>query len=317
MDKLEALKLLGLKENSDIREVKKAYAKKLRETHPEDDPVGFQRIKEAYEIVKQPRLQSSQEPLEPMIIQKKEYIKQDTYDYTHLKVDKKEVYDFDSILIKVEKETQRIQNLEEKAIKQLSGYMSKKTSFKMYHDYFNLEEYESIWTKESYLKEVFKLCQINASNLSFRVKRLFIKKLELNNSTGIIQSQLYELLKINNTYLIGITVVPLVFSMLMNEVMLVNKQNATILFFALALFVFMYALYSLLIRKMNEIKAYILTMLIGVIVYFIFAVILSFVSEELLEFYVTVVVPFFMIGLSIALGCIIYMGIDKIKNRKK
>ncbi|MNW27208.1 Beta-barrel assembly-enhancing protease [compost metagenome] len=42
-------KLLGIEPTSDIRAVKRAYAGKLKQTHPEDDPEGYQRLREAYD----------------------------------------------------------------------------------------------------------------------------------------------------------------------------------------------------------------------------------------------------------------------------
>ena len=41
--------LLGVGENADEREIKRAYARLLKSTRPDDDPQGFQRLNEAYQ----------------------------------------------------------------------------------------------------------------------------------------------------------------------------------------------------------------------------------------------------------------------------
>ncbi len=42
--------VLGLQPTSDRRAIKKAYAVRLKTTHPEDDPLGFQELRDAYEM---------------------------------------------------------------------------------------------------------------------------------------------------------------------------------------------------------------------------------------------------------------------------
>lgn len=44
-----AIIFLGLNEQADERAIKKAYAKRLKETRPDEDPAGFQQLNEAYQ----------------------------------------------------------------------------------------------------------------------------------------------------------------------------------------------------------------------------------------------------------------------------
>ncbi len=44
--------MLGIKPTTDISEIKKAYAQQLKIYHPEDDPIGYQKLRSAFDLAK-------------------------------------------------------------------------------------------------------------------------------------------------------------------------------------------------------------------------------------------------------------------------
>ena len=49
MEKYEIWKILGIAETKDTDAIRQVYHEKLRSVNPEDDQVGFMRLREAYE----------------------------------------------------------------------------------------------------------------------------------------------------------------------------------------------------------------------------------------------------------------------------
>ena len=52
----EAHDILGLTENAGADEVRRAYARQLRRTNPEDDPEGFKPLRAARDLLMLPHL---------------------------------------------------------------------------------------------------------------------------------------------------------------------------------------------------------------------------------------------------------------------
>ena len=72
---------LGLPGPSDPSQVRHAYAEKLKLTHPEDDPEGFQRLHSAYQLAsrmaRQNRRQAAPPPTPPPAGEKKQDFRSD------------------------------------------------------------------------------------------------------------------------------------------------------------------------------------------------------------------------------------------------
>ena len=63
---MTVFELLGVTPDADAATIKRAYASKLRETRPDDDPEGFQRLHEAYRLALRHRQSSVETVPTPM-----------------------------------------------------------------------------------------------------------------------------------------------------------------------------------------------------------------------------------------------------------
>lgn len=49
---MDIWEILGIPETEDLDAIRQAYAKKLKEVHPEEDPEGFQCLHAAYQAIR-------------------------------------------------------------------------------------------------------------------------------------------------------------------------------------------------------------------------------------------------------------------------
>ncbi|MEC2076858.1 hypothetical protein [Metabacillus fastidiosus] len=81
--------ILGIEPTDEISVIKKAYAKKLKIHHPEDDPEGYQRLREAYDSAlkqQKERERNSSVPIlveDHTVVQNFETVPPDHYEYEH------------------------------------------------------------------------------------------------------------------------------------------------------------------------------------------------------------------------------------------
>jgi curved DNA-binding protein CbpA len=60
MAELDPLQILGLTPNAGEEEIRAAYVSKVKEFPPERSPAEFERVRDAYELLRDPRLRARQ-----------------------------------------------------------------------------------------------------------------------------------------------------------------------------------------------------------------------------------------------------------------
>lgn len=197
MDKLTARKLLGVEVNADIREIKKAYARKVKEVHPEEDPEGFKQINEAYEFLKQTSTQIHHNTFEEEVFTKKESIESTNhFDYIHEEKTENEFIeantDFDSLL---DKENKRQENYE-KAILELREYFTNPTTKLVdYKIFYNNPDYQDFIYHDEFIEELVGL--LKNIQLSPEMNQFFYQTYHLNKSNTSSKENLKKLFLLN------------------------------------------------------------------------------------------------------------------------
>ena len=118
---------LGLPGPASLSEVRHAYAEKLKITHPEEDPEGFQRHHSAFQLAsRMPRQQQraqrtrpapQPEPpphREPHLEEQERFLRgEESFQPPHKDKEEKQDFDFDALLQKEEERPRRAQEKEE------------------------------------------------------------------------------------------------------------------------------------------------------------------------------------------------------------
>ena len=66
---MDCFDILGISSNSDKKAIKHAYAKLLKKYNPEDDPEGYQKLREAYDnALKYEKSRLRSKPAEPAFL---------------------------------------------------------------------------------------------------------------------------------------------------------------------------------------------------------------------------------------------------------
>ena len=182
MDQLTAYKVLGLKSESTLEEIKEAYATLSKQYHPEEEPEKFQEIHEAYVTLTRRNRRGNRgsqetfqerERISPVVsveevkqnvpketpVQEKEHLNFHEAE-NYKEEEKKSEYAFDEALVKAQKQTdEKLYQLALEAGAELKILASPKykSNLKAYRALFTDKKYEQIIRKEAFLE---RLCEV-------------------------------------------------------------------------------------------------------------------------------------------------------------
>lgn len=298
MDKLKAYTLLELDENADIKAIKKAYARKIREVHPEDDPVGYQQIKDAYEYLKE--LQNdpiNQNGFSQTIVQKeKPYIVvEDTLEL-----------DFDEVMQQAKLDEIHQQKNIETALQMIETYLkNKKTPKAFYEEYFKLDLVQSLKGNSEYLEQLLELCK--QITLSKKVRNILIKELKLKENKQVEAQRLYEYLNsrqsINGGFIVFIAI--MIFSQqLFHYASDENKQ----LFLCIAIqFIVLLGIYLKINHKWSKKIVFVLMVVLLDVSFMVTGIGTAIVSDVVMSCYIDLVFPIVLLMSFVAIIVVVYL----------
>lgn len=305
MDKLTAFKILDCEPTSDMREIKKAYARKIREVHPEDDPIGFQIMNEAYEYLKHPQqlffdhTTTQQNHFEETISIEKEMTSN---------------IDFDRIL--------EDEQLKESMFKQANSLIyqylhDSLTTISQYESFFQHSDYQNILYSEEFIQVLIQ--NIKEVRISQELCRFFVRQYHLKHPKIKIEKKLKLLLCIKNpSYLFNFLFISLsllfIYLPIQSYHLLEIKPILITLFFQFILSVIVY-------RKSNKKYSYqasiLLVIIVGILSYAVCGTVLSMSSEKMMNIYVDITVPLLIVWFFMMIVLCVWMNVKGIIKRIK
>ena len=187
MDQLTAYRTLGLEYKASSKEIRQAYAELSKRYHPEESPVEFQRIHEAYTtLTRRARrtinLENSSEEEQDIIVMQRESVFQTMQDTVFVTEDEQKEqlteYDFEE---RIEKSIQRI--LEERiqdALNELDKTVTRDKEFDIKYLRKVLSETEKdILYNEKCLNKI--VCLIKENRITRTVKRVMMVHLQMRD----------------------------------------------------------------------------------------------------------------------------------------
>lgn len=305
MDKLTAFKILECEPTSNMREIKKAYAKKIREVHPEDDPFGFQKINEAYEYLKQPQHQSSDNI----------YTQQDNFEETiFIEKESTKNIDFDRIL---EDEQLKV-DMFKQATSLIYQYLhDSTTAMSQYESFFQNLDYQNIVYSEEFIKVLIR--NIKDVQMSQELCRFFYQIYRLNHPKTKIEKKLKQLLFIKNpSHLFNFLFISMsllfIYLPIQNYRLLEIKPIIITLLFQFILLVIVY-------RKSSKKRSYqasiLLVIITGIMSYAVCGTVMSMSSEKMMNNYVDITVPLLMVWFLIMIVLCVWINVKGVIKRIK
>lgn len=311
MDKLKALEILGCKEKADLKEIKKAYAQKVKEFHPEEDPERFQEIKEAYETLKNAHLHTTKS----VIFEDKETVENNNFDeYYEEKFENQIKIDYENVIQSAEKSEQDYQQ----ALELFQSYLKIPN--------LSLNEYECLFRKSAYQEFLFSqrfmkdICEIISNQkIAVDVADLLMDKFHLNQPVTETEKKLQEVLIKNNKrdfHKFNLLFLPVSLLIIISGIFNYDiKEIILVEGFLFVQILLLFIFYYRYIQKHRYLNTLIYVIGLGLVSYGLIGTTIALIDEYMMEIYVDITVPVLLLWFSIFLILCLVTLINKIRHK--